>query len=89
MSKLNSMRETENKKVEQEQEGTLSLESTCSMLTLCFCFFIYMSDLGFIKVLKANYGRTDHTTCASGIPANQISNTHCFQETSLYTMSTR
>ncbi|KAK9968275.1 hypothetical protein ABG768_002609 [Culter alburnus] len=46
-------------------------------------------DLGFIKVLKANYGRTDRTTCASGRPANQISNTHCFQGTSLHTMSTR
>ncbi|CAM4677366.1 unnamed protein product [Leuciscus chuanchicus] len=50
----------------------------------------YLScDLGFIKVIKANYGRTDPTTCASGRPANQISNTHCFQETSLHTMSSR
>ncbi|KAK9968288.1 hypothetical protein ABG768_002622 [Culter alburnus] len=46
-------------------------------------------DLGLIKVLKANYGRTDRTTCASGRPANQISNTHCIQGTSLHTMSTR
>ncbi|XP_016387916.1 L-rhamnose-binding lectin CSL2-like [Sinocyclocheilus rhinocerous] len=46
-------------------------------------------DLGFIKVVEANYGLTDCTTCASGRPANQISNTHCFQETSLSTLSTR
>ncbi|XP_039508124.1 L-rhamnose-binding lectin CSL2-like [Pimephales promelas] len=50
----------------------------------------YLScELGYIKVINANYGRTDHTTCASGKPTNQISNTHCFQETSLYTMSKR
>uniref|UniRef100_A0A8C2HE81 Si:ch211-66i15.5 n=1 Tax=Cyprinus carpio TaxID=7962 RepID=A0A8C2HE81_CYPCA len=46
-------------------------------------------DLGFIKVLEANYGRTDYTTCVSGRPANEISNKHCFQETSLHTMSAR
>ncbi|XP_058619084.1 L-rhamnose-binding lectin CSL3-like [Onychostoma macrolepis] len=46
-------------------------------------------DFGLIKVLEANYGRTDHTTCASGRPSNEISNTHCFQEKSLHTMSAR
>ncbi|XDV45642.1 hypothetical protein PO909_013705, partial [Leuciscus waleckii] len=45
-------------------------------------------DFGFITVIKANYGRTDRSTCA-GRPANQISNTHCFQETSLHTMTSR
>uniref|UniRef100_A0A673GBX3 SUEL-type lectin domain-containing protein n=1 Tax=Sinocyclocheilus rhinocerous TaxID=307959 RepID=A0A673GBX3_9TELE len=55
-----------------------------------FSIFYYMcSDLGFIKVLEANYGRTDHITCANGSPTNVISNKHCFLETSLHTMSAR
>nr|XP_021325762.1 L-rhamnose-binding lectin CSL3-like [Danio rerio] len=48
-----------------------------------------MSDLGFVKVLEANFGRTDRTTCISGRPANQINNVHCFRESSLSTMSAR
>ncbi|ROL42713.1 Rhamnose-binding lectin [Anabarilius grahami] len=46
-------------------------------------------DVGFIKVLKANYGRTDRKTCASGKPAEQLSNTHCLAQSSLCTMSSR
>ncbi|KAK7129159.1 hypothetical protein R3I94_017388 [Phoxinus phoxinus] len=46
-------------------------------------------DLGFIKVIKANYGRTDCKTCASGKPANRISNKHCSTEASLSIMSAR
>ncbi|XP_073795343.1 L-rhamnose-binding lectin CSL3 isoform X2 [Danio rerio] len=46
-------------------------------------------DLGFVKVLEANFGRTDRTTCISGRPANQINNVHCFRESSLSTMSAR
>ncbi|XP_050953159.1 L-rhamnose-binding lectin CSL3 [Labeo rohita] len=45
--------------------------------------------VGYITVVEANYGRTDSVTCTSGRPANQISNTHCFQESSLSTMTTR
>ncbi|XP_048048487.1 L-rhamnose-binding lectin CSL3-like [Megalobrama amblycephala] len=48
-----------------------------------------MSDVGFIKVLKANYGRTDCKTCASGKPADQLSNTRCLAQSSLSTMSAR
>ncbi|XP_077074644.1 L-rhamnose-binding lectin CSL3-like isoform X1 [Siphateles boraxobius] len=44
---------------------------------------------GFIKVTKANYGRTDCKTCARGKPANQISNTQCRTEASLSIMSAR
>ncbi|XP_056305576.1 L-rhamnose-binding lectin CSL1 [Danio aesculapii] len=46
-------------------------------------------DLGFIKVIKANFGRTDRTTCISGRPSNQISNVHCFRQSSLHTVSAR
>ncbi|XP_073679047.1 L-rhamnose-binding lectin CSL2-like [Garra rufa] len=46
-------------------------------------------DVGYIKVVEANYGRTDGATCTSGRPANQITNTHCFQESSFSTLSTR
>ncbi|XP_067264973.1 L-rhamnose-binding lectin CSL3-like [Chanodichthys erythropterus] len=46
-------------------------------------------DVGFIKVLKANYGRTDCKTCASGKPADQLSNTRCLAQSSLCTMSAR
>ncbi|XP_042606460.1 L-rhamnose-binding lectin CSL3-like [Cyprinus carpio] len=45
--------------------------------------------LGLIKVIKANYGRTDRTTCARSVPAHQTSNMNCFRRTSLHTMSTR
>ncbi|XP_056096501.1 L-rhamnose-binding lectin CSL2-like [Rhinichthys klamathensis goyatoka] len=46
-------------------------------------------DLGFITVNKANYGRTDCKTCASGKPANRISNKQCRAEASLSIMSAR
>ncbi|XP_067237235.1 L-rhamnose-binding lectin CSL3-like [Chanodichthys erythropterus] len=32
---------------------------------------------GTIRIIRATYGRTDHTTCAHGLPASQISNTKC------------
>ncbi|XP_031421466.1 L-rhamnose-binding lectin CSL3-like [Clupea harengus] len=38
--------------------------------------------LGFIKVRSASYGRSDKTTCSSGKPVHQISNTHCRRESS-------
>ncbi|XP_073669122.1 L-rhamnose-binding lectin CSL3-like isoform X2 [Paramisgurnus dabryanus] len=37
----------------------------------------------FIKVLSANYGRTNRATCSTGKPANQISNVQCTQNSSL------
>ncbi|KAK7166994.1 hypothetical protein R3I94_001406 [Phoxinus phoxinus] len=30
-----------------------------------------------IRVIKANYGRTNSRTCANGVPYSQISNTRC------------
>ncbi|XP_042560305.1 L-rhamnose-binding lectin CSL3-like [Clupea harengus] len=36
-----------------------------------------------IHIHKANYGRTDKTTCSSGRPANQLSNTNCYAATTL------
>ncbi|XP_056589525.1 uncharacterized protein LOC130409523 [Triplophysa dalaica] len=44
---------------------------------------------GTINVVSANYGRTDRTTCSSGKPANQLSNTQCTQSTSLSVVTTR
>src|SRR4029434_2160581 len=43
------------------------------------------SNLGsnVIHIHKANYGRTDKTTCSSGRPANQLSNTNCYAPTTL------
>uniref|UniRef100_A0AAR2IZR7 SUEL-type lectin domain-containing protein n=1 Tax=Pygocentrus nattereri TaxID=42514 RepID=A0AAR2IZR7_PYGNA len=46
-------------------------------------------DYGYIKVLRANYGRTDKTTCSEKRPHHQLSNVHCFQERSLKIMSDR
>ncbi|XP_067311526.1 L-rhamnose-binding lectin CSL3-like [Pseudorasbora parva] len=46
-------------------------------------------DTGFIKVLDASYGRTDCTTCATGKPANQVSNRNCKCDGSLSIMSAR
>ncbi|XP_067110827.1 L-rhamnose-binding lectin CSL3-like isoform X2 [Osmerus mordax] len=34
-----------------------------------------------IRVLRANYGRTDNETCSSGHPPNQINNTDCLNPT--------
>ncbi|XP_065146134.1 uncharacterized protein [Paramisgurnus dabryanus] len=34
-------------------------------------------DEGNIKVISANFGRTDNTTCSNGKPSNDISNVHC------------
>ncbi|XP_048034112.1 L-rhamnose-binding lectin CSL3 [Megalobrama amblycephala] len=44
---------------------------------------------GYIKVVTANYGRTDHTTCSTGRSLDQLSNVDCFQETSVRMMSIR
>ncbi|XP_057175739.1 L-rhamnose-binding lectin CSL2-like [Triplophysa rosa] len=44
---------------------------------------------GSIKVLSANYGRTDRTTCSTGRPAHQLSNVQCTQNTSLSVVITR
>ncbi|XP_052450312.1 L-rhamnose-binding lectin CSL3-like [Carassius gibelio] len=46
-------------------------------------------DWGYIKVITANYGRTDHTTCSTGRSLHQLSNVDCFQETSVHVMSKR
>ncbi|XP_073731551.1 L-rhamnose-binding lectin CSL3-like [Misgurnus anguillicaudatus] len=40
-------------------------------------------DQGRIKVISANYGRTNSTTCSSGKPANQVSNIQCTHSSSL------
>ncbi|KAI7794326.1 rhamnose binding lectin, partial [Triplophysa rosa] len=44
---------------------------------------------GTIKVLSANYGRTDRTTCSTGRPAKQLSNVQCTQSTSLSVLTTQ
>ncbi|XP_050953158.1 L-rhamnose-binding lectin CSL3-like [Labeo rohita] len=41
-------------------------------------------DVGFIKVIKSQYGRTDRTTCASGKKEKSISDTQCSQDTFLH-----
>nr|XP_055045390.1 L-rhamnose-binding lectin CSL2-like isoform X1 [Misgurnus anguillicaudatus] len=46
-------------------------------------------DQGRIKVLSANYGRTNSATCSSGKPANQISNIRCTQSLSLNVLASR
>ncbi|XP_043081350.1 L-rhamnose-binding lectin CSL3-like [Puntigrus tetrazona] len=62
------------------------LEVTYSCILLVF---LCQYALGLIKVIKANYGRTDRTTCASGKPAHQTSNIRCVRGSYLRTMSTR
>ncbi|CAM4331199.1 unnamed protein product [Leuciscus chuanchicus] len=44
--------------------------ASCSLFKGC-CLY------GTIRVIEANYGRTDRTTCARGIPFSQTSNTRC------------
>lgn len=43
----------------------------------------------FIKVLSANYGRTNNDTCSTGRPANQISNVQCSQSSSINVLATQ
>ncbi|XP_056603721.1 L-rhamnose-binding lectin CSL2-like [Triplophysa dalaica] len=44
---------------------------------------------GTIKVLSANYGRTDRQTCSTGRPSYQLSNVCCTQSTSLSVVAVR
>lgn len=46
-------------------------------------------DWGFIHVIDANYGRNDGRICSAGQRHESLSNVHCFQKTSLQTMTTR
>ncbi|XP_056598349.1 L-rhamnose-binding lectin CSL2-like [Triplophysa dalaica] len=46
-------------------------------------------DQGTIKVLSANYGRTDRQTCSTGRPDNQLTNVQCTQSTSLSVVAIR
>ncbi|XP_031422832.1 L-rhamnose-binding lectin CSL3-like [Clupea harengus] len=46
-------------------------------------------ERGFIKLISASYGRSDRTTCSSGRPSNQLSNTQCHQYRSRRIMSDR
>uniref|UniRef100_A0A8C1D5X3 SUEL-type lectin domain-containing protein n=1 Tax=Cyprinus carpio carpio TaxID=630221 RepID=A0A8C1D5X3_CYPCA len=64
----------------QKKKKTVACEGKCVSLSCAW---------GLIKVIKANYGRTDRTTCARSVPAHQTSNMNCFRGTSLHTMSTR
>ncbi|XP_056598360.1 P-selectin-like [Triplophysa dalaica] len=50
--------------------------------------FLLSCDQGTIKVLSANYGRTDRQTCSTGRSDNQTSNVQCSLNTSL-TVATR
>ncbi|XP_026056185.1 L-rhamnose-binding lectin CSL2-like [Carassius auratus] len=68
----------------------LSANSPAKQSVTCEGGSLFLScDWGFIHVLDANYGRTDGSICSVGKPYDQLSNVHCFQETSLHTMSTR
>ncbi|XP_056598352.1 C-type mannose receptor 2-like [Triplophysa dalaica] len=51
--------------------------------------FLLSCDQGTIKVLSANYGRTDRQTCSTGIEDNKISNVQCSLNTSLSAVATR
>nr|XP_055043508.1 uncharacterized protein LOC129430376 [Misgurnus anguillicaudatus] len=50
---------------------------------------LHCGDEGRIRVLSANYGRTNSATCSSGKPANQISNVQCTQDSSLGVLASR
>ncbi|KAI5094814.1 rhamnose binding lectin-like precursor isoform X1, partial [Silurus meridionalis] len=41
-----------------------------------------------LKIISANYGRTDSTTCSTGLPI-QISNTNCYTTDTLYKVAAR
>ncbi|KAF4070566.1 hypothetical protein AMELA_G00286970 [Ameiurus melas] len=42
-----------------------------------------------IRIIRANYGRTDSTTCSSGRPRRQLYNTHCYSSSTLYNVVVR
>ncbi|KAI5094815.1 hypothetical protein C0J45_14890, partial [Silurus meridionalis] len=42
-----------------------------------------------IKLISANYGRTDSTTCSAGKPYNQIFKTNCYMPNTLKLVEAR
>ncbi|XP_076859323.1 rhamnose-binding lectin-like [Brachyhypopomus gauderio] len=44
---------------------------------------------GVLKILSANYGRTDNTTCSAGRPSNQTTNTNCYGNNTLSEVTRR
>lgn len=49
----------------------------------------YILDNHAIKVYKANYGRSDMTTCSAGFPICQVFNKNCTKSDSLTTVVNR
>uniref|UniRef100_A0A671N036 SUEL-type lectin domain-containing protein n=1 Tax=Sinocyclocheilus anshuiensis TaxID=1608454 RepID=A0A671N036_9TELE len=67
----------------------ISCKSTVKIHNDSYGELFHVSDWGYIKVITANYGRTDHTTCSTGRSLHQLSNVDCFQETSVHVMFKR
>ncbi|KAF4070581.1 hypothetical protein AMELA_G00286990 [Ameiurus melas] len=42
-----------------------------------------------IRIIRANYGRTDSTTCSSGRPRRQLYNTNCYSYSTLFNVVVR
>ncbi|XP_056589606.1 L-rhamnose-binding lectin CSL3-like [Triplophysa dalaica] len=62
---------------------------TYSCVPICDQFYFLSTDPKFIKILLANYGRTNGVTCSYGKPASQLSNVQCIQSTSLSKMASQ
>ncbi|XP_053360640.1 rhamnose-binding lectin-like, partial [Clarias gariepinus] len=61
----------------------------------CFGTFKYLTvsyvctSTGYLKIISANYGRTDPSTCSSGRPTSQLTNTKCYTSNTLSKVAAR
>ncbi|XP_076859319.1 rhamnose-binding lectin-like isoform X2 [Brachyhypopomus gauderio] len=46
-------------------------------------------EAGVLNILRANYGRTDSTTCSAGRPSNQTTNTNCYGSKTMFEVTNR
>ncbi|XP_053480419.1 rhamnose-binding lectin-like, partial [Ictalurus furcatus] len=51
--------------------------------TFPLCLILLILGVLRIRIIRANYGRTDSTTCSSGQPLSQLSNTNCYSYNTL------
>ncbi|XP_053480421.1 rhamnose-binding lectin-like [Ictalurus furcatus] len=57
--------------------------------TFPLCLILLILGFRHIRIISANYGRTDSITCSLGRPPRQLSNTNCYSFSSLYNVVVR
>ncbi|KAI4877454.1 hypothetical protein NFI96_034594, partial [Prochilodus magdalenae] len=63
---------------------SVTCEGSNAVLKCGLSTFIYsVSETGILKIVNANYGRTDSTTCSAGRPSKEITKTNCYGSNTL------